>query len=167
MERGLVLTLAPDGPGTVALRADAQVVYQPLRPGWSLIPATEVTSITVAIQPPGCSVDCPPVTEEATVTSPTTILTYLHVLNALPVDTGGVEYCPLMVAGDFFEMTLRQDATAVARVSGNRLSCGGDQLSVPGIGQVSVEDASGQLWSLVASALSLLPAGVPTNTDAG
>ena len=168
VERGLVLTLAPDGPGMVALRADAQDVYQPPRPGWSLIPATEVPSITVAIQPPGCSVDCPPVTHEATITSPATILTYLQVLNALSVDTGGVEHCPAMFLDDFFQLTLRgADATTLATVSGNRLNCGGDQLSVPGTGQVSLEDASGGLWGLVASTLGLPPGGVAISPAGG
>jgi hypothetical protein len=63
-------------------------------------------------------------------------LTYLHVLNALSVDTGGVEHCPAMFLDDFFQLTLRgADATTLATVSGNRLSCGGDRLSVPGTGR--------------------------------
>jgi hypothetical protein len=73
-----------------------------------------------------------------------------------------------MFLDDFFQLTLRgADATTLATVSGNRLSCGGDQLSVPGTGQVSLEDASGGLWGLVASTLGLPPGGVATSPEGG
>jgi hypothetical protein len=94
--RTLAVTVAPDGPSQVAVRADAQVIWDPSRPPASQIDPRAVGSITVTRLPsfPEVTGTTTAVGPPATVTDPSRIRSFVTVLNGLPIDNSGVHSCP-------------------------------------------------------------------------
>ncbi len=166
-ERALTAMVAPDGPAQVALRADAQVVWDPARSAASLVEPAMVGSITVTRRPgfpmlagPGTTVGLPAHDTTVTTTNPALVHHIVTVLDGLPVDNSGVHSCPAWSGLAFTMNLVARDKTTLATVSGNQAQCGGLALTVGGKPQPSVDDPGDVLLGQVASMLGThLPAG--------
>ena len=154
--RQLSVMAAPDGPGTVALRADAQIVWDPLRSLDSLVNRRAVRSVTVSegtgfgAPAPGPS---PPPT--VAVSIPSIVSAFVGAVNGLPVDDNGVVSCPAFTGLAFRVVLGGAGGRIVAVVSGDQAQCGGYALSVGGHRQAAVSDPRRRLLHLVAANLEV------------
>jgi hypothetical protein len=108
----LVVSVAADGPGQVAIRVDAQVMWLPAKPAAERIPsAAKVVTIThVPGSGPQSAGDVP-----VTITDPATVARIAAIVDALPVYPPGIMGCPLS-DGSGMRLTFR------ATLSGPALS---------------------------------------------
>ena len=88
----LVVSVAADGPGKVAIRVDAQVIWLPAKPAAERVPATAkvVTIVHVPGSGPQPADDAP-----VTVTDPGTVARIAAVIDGLPISAPGMRFCPL------------------------------------------------------------------------
>jgi hypothetical protein len=158
--RQLAVLVAPDGPGHVALRADAQVLWRPRRSPDSLIDPVAVQSITVD-QGSGATGPATPATQgsgtAATSANRAIILRIVNELNGLPVDNAGVLSCPAAIRPGFSVRLVGDRGAVIATVSGSRSECGGLNLIVGGKRQPAVDDPGHALLDLVTSLSGAAP----------
>lgn len=117
----LVVSAAADGPGQVAIRVDAQVMWLPAKPASERIPsAAKIVTITrlpgSEPQPAG---DVP-----VTITDPVTVARIAAIVDGLPVYPPGIVSCPLSDGSGMrltFQATLSGPALAV--VTAQTLGC--------------------------------------------
>ncbi len=160
----LAVMVAPDGPGMVGMRADAQVIWDPLRTRASLIPP-DVDSITVTELPGSDGVTAtsttlaPPVTS----TSGAVVARYVAVVDALPVDDVPILNCPAWTGLRFQVVLANRQGSAVASITGDAAQCGGYALSINGMRQSTVSDPNQTFLHMVASTLgvALTSSGAP------
>jgi hypothetical protein len=156
--------VAPDGPGTVGIRADAQVIWDPLRTQVSLIPP-DVRSITVTEQSGSDGFTSTSTTLAASVTSTAraVVARFVAVVDALPVDDVPILNCPAWTGLRFQVVFASRGGDTVAAISGDASQCGGYDLTVNGIHQPPVSDPSQTLLRMVAATLgiALTSAGAP------
>lgn len=155
--RTLAVTVAPDGPTQVAVRADAQVIWDPSRPPASQIDPRAVSSITVTRLPsfPEVTGTTTAVGPPATVTDPSRIRSFVTVLNGLPIDNSGVHSCPSW-SGLSFTVDLKgSDKSTVATLSGDQAQCEGLALTVGTAPHMSVDDPGDVLIKQIASILGI------------
>jgi hypothetical protein len=168
----LVVSVAGDGPGKVAIRVDAQVIWLPAKPAAERIPATaKVVTIThvpgFEPQPAG---DAP-----VTITDPGKVARIAAVIDGLPVFPPGVMSCPLD-RGDGMRLTFRATLSgpALAVVMAPNGGCGAVAVTIggkrmPALGQAAsvqqqVAAIAGLHWaagSLPGSSVTT-PAAAPT-----
>jgi hypothetical protein len=156
--RQLSMMAAPDGPGTVALRADAQVIWDPMRAPTSLISKTAVDSITVSQLPgSGGAVNSgtTSVHRVVTMSDVSVVDHYVSVVNALPVDDVTTESCPLWTGLSFRVDFQGSGGVNVATVSGDEAQCGGFSFTVDGTQQAALSDPNRQLLGLVSATLGV------------
>lgn len=160
--RTLAVTVTPNGPSQVAVRADAQVIWDPARLPASQIDPKAVSSITVTRLPsfPEVTGTTTAVGPPATVTDPSRIRSFVTVLNGLPIDNSGVHSCPAW-SGLSFTVDLKgSDKSTVATLSGDQAQCEGLALAVGSAPHVSVDDPGDVLIKQIASILGIqLPKG--------
>jgi hypothetical protein len=152
----LSVMVATDGVGTVALRADAQVIWDPVRAATSLIAQGDVQSITVT-QTPGFGGVASTTAPGRTVTSTNRSIVdhYVSVVDALPVDDMGVVSCPALSGVGFRVDFTRSGGAVVATVAGNEEECGGLSLTVDGTQQAGLSDPNRRLLNLVSTTLGV------------
>jgi hypothetical protein len=161
--RELAVMVAPDGPAPVAIRADAQVIWDPLRAPSSLISASEVRSVTV-MQLAGFGGNTATSTTLApsvTSSAPALVDRFVSLVNGLPVDDSPDMNCPDWT-GLVFEVEFVDAAgSLVATLHGDQSACGGYSLVVDGENQTPLDDPQQPLFDLVSSTLhiSLPPTG--------
>ena len=80
----LLVSVAPDGPGTVVLRLDAQAIWVPTRPAWSFVTA-KVTTVTATVWT-GAGGTVP---HTATSTDPGTVARLRGLVNAMFMSNDG------------------------------------------------------------------------------
>jgi hypothetical protein len=156
-DRQLSVMVASDGPDTVALRADAQVIWDPVRASTSLISANAVASVTVTQLPsePWSPTTNTTLAPTVTVTEPPVVDRYVMVVNSLPVDDNGIMSCPAWT-GLRFEVTFHSaDGSVVATVTGDEAQCGGFGFTVKDQTQAALSDPDRSLLELVSSTLGL------------
>ncbi len=160
----LSVMVAPDGPATVGIRADAQAIWDPLRTRQSVIPS-DVMSVTVTEQAGGDALAATSTTLAPSVisTSRAVVRRYVAVVDALPVDDVPILNCPAWTGLGFHVVFARRNGSTVASVSGDAAQCGGYGLTVNGTRQLSVSDPSETLLHMVAATLgiALTSAGAP------
>ena len=154
--RQLSVMVAPNGPA-VAIRADAQVIWDPVRAPSSLIPDSQVTSITVTQLPsePWSPTTSTTLSPAVTLTEQSSVDRYVEIVNSLPVDDGGVRSCPAWT-GFKFQVTFKgAGGSVVATLTGDEAQCGGYGLTVGGQSQKALSDPDRQLLRLVSSTLGI------------
>ena len=100
--RQVLVSVAADGRGEVALRVDVQDVWYPTRPTWSYVWKVDaVATITVWAGDGG--------TDPHTIvtTKPATVARLRRLVNAMPMSTGGISGCVLERGQHFSEMCIR------------------------------------------------------------
>ena len=155
--RQLSVMVAPDTTDAVAMRVDAQVIWDPVRAPASLISPSDVRSVTVSQQmgepwSPGTSTTLVP---SVTVTDSSLVQRYVETVNGLPVDDIPYLNCPAWT-GLRFEVTFNEgDGSIIAMVSGDEARCGGYALTVDGHTQPALSDPEKSLLKLVSSTLDV------------
>ena len=149
----LVMTVAPDGANEVALRADAQVVWDPARTKESLLNPQLVKSITITAQDPIGRKVAMQLTDERRIRH------MVAVLNHLPVDNSGPHSCPAIVGIRFEAVFTGQAQKTLAMVSGDQAECEGLSLVVADKAQPNVDDPGEAFLHMVASTINVPPSG--------
>jgi hypothetical protein len=151
--RTLLVTIAPDGADQVALRADAQVIWDPARSQPSLINPNTVSSITITGQPTQIGGTSGTGRSFAEVTAPSAIRRIVTLLNGLPVDNSGPHSCPAFTGLRFTMRFVARNGRALAELQGDQAQCGGLALVVDGERQPNVDDPGDVLITVVATEL--------------
>jgi hypothetical protein len=110
----LLVSVAADGPGKVAIRVDAQVIWLPAAPASERVPpAAKVVTITHV---PGSGQRGPADDVPVTITDPATVARIAAIVDELPVYPPGIRYCPRSDGSGMrltFQATLSDPALAV------------------------------------------------------
>jgi hypothetical protein len=162
----LSVTVAPDGPGTVGIRADAQVIWDPLRTSASMIlPAVTSITVTEQVGSDGFASTSTTLAPSVTLTSAAAVARYVRVVDALPVTVFPILNCPAWTGLSFQLVFATENGDTVATLNGTADQCGGYELSVNGIRQPPVSDPNETLLHMVATTLgiTLASAGEPTS----
>ena len=126
----LVVSVADDGPDTVAVRVDAQVIWLPAKPAAERVPATAkvVTIVHVPGSEPQPAGDAP-----VTITDPGTVARIAAVIDGLPVSPPGIRFCPLD-DGSGMRLTFRaaRSGPALAVVTAQSGGCGTVAVTIGG-----------------------------------
>lgn len=157
--RLLLVTVAPINAHSVAIRVDAQIIWDPARSGRSLVDPAAVSSITVIEQTalPTSDGVVVPFYAFARVTNPRLLHSIVKVFDGLPVDDNGPG-CNLQAYGPGLTMTfIGQDNRTVATAVGDENSCTGLALVVDDKPQASVDDPNFRLFDLVEPILGFSP----------
>ena len=118
--RDLVVEVVSAGGGRTAMRVDAQVTWQPARPGTERVPsAAQVVTIT---QLPSLLPHSKRPPAPVTITDSAVTRKIAALVDALPVSTLGVASCPAMLGGGI-ELTFRAKAASTVLAAVN--SAGG------------------------------------------
>ena len=142
----------------VVLRIDAQDVWYPTRPAWSyLVSADTVATVTVWSGPGGG--------EPRTVEVHGVVAAHLrHLVNAMPVGTGGVFSCPAE-SGDHVLVRFSGPHAGPVSLSALIPECGGFEIREPGHPMIELDDTDGLLVAaeaLAAPGGSVTPASDPS-----
>ncbi len=149
--RELLVTVAPDGNGTVGIRADAEVIYQPVRPAASLLVAARISGITVTARP-GCTPGCGTAPSPFHSSKPTLIDHYVAVVNSLPISTLGVHSCAV---GWSFAIVFTGQGARTSPTLSDSTGCAESSLSFGGGRSVVLADPHEELYRLVAGTLGI------------
>ncbi len=129
-QRWLLVSVAVDGTGQVAIRVDSEVTWLPARPAAERIPATAKVVIIAPLPGPGpASAYSTPVT----ITDPAKVAEIADAVNGLPVFPRGALSCPADFGGGLrltFRATL--DGPTLAVVTAHTSGCGAVQVSIEG-----------------------------------
>jgi hypothetical protein len=159
----LMVSVAADGPGMVAVRVDAQVVWLPAKPAGERVPATaRVVTIThVPGSGPQPAGDAP-----VTVTDPATVARIAAVIDRLPVYPPGIRFCPLD-DGSGMRLTFRAaiSGPALAVVTAQSGGCGTVAVTIGGKPMPALGQAASMQQQVAAIAGLHWPAGqVPSDS---
>jgi hypothetical protein len=153
----LLVSVAADGPGQVAIRVDSQVIWQPARLAAERVPpAARVVTIThlpgSGAQPAG---DVP-----VTVTGQTTVARIAAIVDRLPVFPPGIMSCPLG-DGSGMRLTFRAapSGPAVAVVTAQSGGCGAVAMTIDGRSMPALADSPSLQQQVAAAAGLPWPAG--------
>jgi hypothetical protein len=132
-QRSLIVSVAGDGPGRTAIRADAEVDWEPAKPAGERIPVTaEVVTIS---QVPGISMltgkPAAASSRPVTVTDPAKVARIAAVVDGLPLFPPGTWSCP-SDTGKGIKLTFRAwvRGPVLAVVTGDDAGCGGVSVTV-------------------------------------
>jgi hypothetical protein len=165
----LEVSVAADGPGEVAIKVDAQVIWLPARSAAERVPAAaQVVTIThVPGSEPQPAGDAP-----VTITNPAMVARIAATVDALPVSPPGIMSCPLS-DGSGMRLTFRATTSgpALAVVTAQTDGCESVAVTIGGKSMPTLAQ-SASLQQQVATAAGLhwpagqLPAGPTTPTAA-
>jgi len=126
----LLVAVASDGDGHVAIRVDAQVVWLPVKPAAERIPSA-ATTVTITSLPGYGSVSA--VDQPVTITDPAKVRKIAAVIDALPVFPPGIMSCPAF-QGRAMQLTFRASPAgpALAVVTGDTSGCGSVAVTIDG-----------------------------------
>jgi hypothetical protein len=126
----LVVSVAGDGPGKVAIRVDAQVIWLPAKPAAERIPAT--AKVVMIMRVPG-SEPQPAGGAPVTITDPGKVARIAAVIDGLPVFPPGMGFCPL-ADGSGMRLTFRATLSgpALAVVTAQTGGCGAVAVTIGG-----------------------------------
>ncbi len=129
-QRSLLVAVALDGPGQVAIRVDSEVSWLPAKPAGERIPASAKVVIATPLPGPG------PVsayTTPVTITDPAKVTEIADAVDGLPVFPPGVMSCPAHLGGGL-RLTFRAALTGptLAVVTADSSGCGAVQVSING-----------------------------------
>jgi hypothetical protein len=140
--RQVLVTVTADGHGHVVLRVDVQEVWYPTRPSWSFVQKSD-TSVTATVWTGAGGTDPHTVTTK----NVAAVDRMRHLVNSLPMSTGGAFSCPAEF-GQYFKIAFRGKASSVTLV-GNITECGGLRLTEHGHGAVVLADSGGRVLAAV------------------
>jgi len=160
----LMVSVADDGPGEVAIRVDAQVLWLPTRLATERVPAA-ARVVTIAHLPGSGSQPAGDV--PVTVTNPATVARIVAIVDGVPVFPPGVIVsCPLE-NGSGMQLTFRATLSgpALAVVTAVSGGCGSVAMTIGGRPMPTLGDAPSLQQQVAAAAGLTWPAGqveVPT-----
>lgn len=151
--RQVLVSVAADGRGEVALRVDVQDVWYPTRPTWSYVWKVDaVATITVWAGDGG--------TDPRTIvtTKPATVARLRRLVNAMPMSTGGISGC-VLERGQHFSVQFSGRHAPMVALSGSAPECGGVTLSEPGHAAINLQDTGDHLLAAAETLAGTSPIG--------
>jgi hypothetical protein len=153
----LVVSVAANGPGRVAIRVDAQVLWLPAKPAEERIPAAAkvVTIIHVPGSGPQPAGDAP-----VTITDPAAVARIASIVDGLPVFPPGIMNCPLD-DGSGMRLSFRAalSGPALAVVTAQSGGCGAVAVTIGGRPMPTLDGAPSLQQQVAAVAGLRWPAG--------